>query len=141
VSIGAIDIDTVAEGAFANVGLSNEAVMWNFSDTDYFNWTDNFQVGSPDLIPVEKIPGDANNDRVVDKYDAKVLADHWGEGNATWEMGDFNEDYIVNVLDAAILAANWTGSGESSAAVPEPTAVLLMLAGLAAIAPIRRRRA
>jgi len=81
------------------------------------------------------IPGDADGDGTVDATDAQALAQHWGDGDATWEMGDFDRDGTVGPKDASILAANW-GHGSSEAAnpaVPEPTLAMLMLGVLAAM--------
>jgi autotransporter-associated beta strand protein len=86
------------------------------------------------------IPGDTNDDHVVDEFDAAVLADHWGHTGLTGKasVGDFNEDGTVNVLDAAILAANWTGPSEATA-TPEPSSAILLLIGLAGALFSRRR--
>jgi hypothetical protein len=90
------------------------------------------------------IPGDTNGNWIVDEADAQVLATNWGKddlGNTGSAAGDFNGDGAVNVLDAAILAANWgdhTG-GESVAAVPEPSAAVLLLGALMLFAAGRRR--
>jgi hypothetical protein len=54
-------------------------------------------------------------------------------------MGDFNGDFHVNVLDATILAANWgatSGAAEGNA-VPEPSTLIVLLAGLVSILSIR----
>ncbi|MBN2216436.1 MAG: hypothetical protein JW719_03570 [Pirellulales bacterium] len=82
------------------------------------------------------IPGDANDDKVVDQFDALSLAEHWGAGNATWEMGDFNGDDVVGPADAAILAANWDhGVEQTASTLPEPgsTAILAIGAGILAV--------
>ncbi|NLE38254.1 MAG: PEP-CTERM sorting domain-containing protein [Pirellulaceae bacterium] len=89
------------------------------------------------------IPGDTNGDRLVDELDARRLAEKWGAsvGEGGFADGDFNADGVVNALDASILAANWgdyTG-GESTAAVPEPSSIVLLTAWLAMLF-VRRRR-
>ncbi|MBN1910690.1 MAG: PEP-CTERM sorting domain-containing protein [Pirellulales bacterium] len=78
----------------------------------------------------ELLPGDANDDGVVDGADARLLAAHWLSPGG-WADGDFNGDSTIDDLDASILAANWTGTAESQE-VPEPgsMALLLSLAGL-----------
>lgn len=78
------------------------------------------------------IPGDANGDNQVDDADAQIVAEYWGEGSAYWQMGDFDKDGIVGPTDVAILAANW-GYGvtsEATAAVPEPSLMVLVCAAL-----------
>jgi hypothetical protein len=87
------------------------------------------------------IPGDANHDGAVDAADAAAMAGSWGQSGKGWEDGDFNHDGTVGPADASILAANWGGTAEShAAAVPEPGALVLLAAGLLAMALRRRRR-
>jgi hypothetical protein len=87
-------------------------------------------------------PGDASGDGKVDETDAQILATNWGSTESPgWAQGNFNNDGVVDVLDAAILAANW-GTGvtdESTAAVPEPGTIVLMLGALIGLV-LRRRR-
>jgi hypothetical protein len=145
VSIGTINIDTVGGGVFAGRAMSNDAVIWSYCDADYLHYADNFQVGSPDAVSPVRIPGDADGNHVVNAADAERLAENWGATTFNtnyvtwWEMGDFNGDQKVNAADAAILAANWTDAAES-AAVPEPSAVLLLAIGLGTMSMVRRRR-
>lgn len=84
------------------------------------------------------IPGDANNDGIVDGSDVTILAGNWQSENVTWWDGDFNKDGKVDGSDVTILAGNWQKGIEpssSSVAVPEPggwalLAVLLLSTGL-----------
>lgn len=88
-----------------------------------------------EVLATLQVPGDATGDGTVDKDDAALLANHWGQSGATWEMGDFDGDGIVGPGDAVILAAHWGFSSEAgpgeAIAVPEPSsfALLLILAG------------
>ena len=61
-----------------------------------------------------QIPGDANNDGMVDVGDLGILAANYGGTNKTWFQGDFNGDGKVDVGDLGILAANY-GTGTGSA--------------------------
>jgi hypothetical protein len=64
---------------------------------------------------VTRIPGDANNDRLVDVGDLGILAANYGTtSGATWSQGDFNGDGLVDVGDLGILAANY-GTSASGA--------------------------
>ena len=97
----------------------------------------------PELPILEPVPGDTNDDRIVDDVDAKVLAGRWGQTGLTggYSVGDFNADGAVDARDAAILAAQWGNhmGGESAAAVPEPGTIVLLL-GMALAALPRRSR-
>jgi hypothetical protein len=95
----------------------------------------------------EDIPGDANHDGKVDGSDVTILANNWQKGvsnpgeTVTWEMGDFNSDGKVDGSDVTILANHWQdGVSTSSAAVPEPSTLVLLLAAVASFYVIRRRR-
>ena len=92
------------------------------------------------------IPGDANKDGFVDGSDATILANYWQYGvgatnpDATWEMGDFNGDHVVDGSDATLLASHWQEGTPPPAAVPEPSAIFLILAGLVGWVVIRSGR-
>jgi len=55
-------------------------------------------------------------------------------------VGDFNNDGAVNDLDATIMAANWDVGVATTASIPEPGTITLLLCGLAGLALLRRRR-
>ncbi len=76
-------------------------------------------------------PGDANGDGTIDDADATLLATNWLASDVGWAEGDFNGDGRVDDADATLLATNWQTTAEgSSASVPEPGCVALLLAGL-----------
>jgi hypothetical protein len=90
----------------------------------------------------EDVPGDANGDGWVDEDDASVLAANWGKTGVSGPGdGDFTGDGAVNVADAAVLAANWRPNpgSESTATVPEPGSLILLILGVLMLA-VRRRR-
>ena len=74
----------------------------------------------------------------VDELDAARLAGHWGTADdASWFDGDFDGDRRVGPADASILAANWGYEASEGAGtpVPEPTAILLLLAAMGGTPP------
>jgi phospholipase/lecithinase/hemolysin len=79
--------------------------------------------------------GDANLDGTVDAEDLNSLGLNWRQSVATWSGGDFTADGIVNSPDLNALALNWRQSIPMASAisvpVPEPTTLLLTVAGLA----------
>jgi uncharacterized lipoprotein YddW (UPF0748 family) len=76
------------------------------------------------------LPGDANDDGVVDATDASIVASHWLQSGVRGD-GDFNMDGVVDDKDAAILAAHWGQASEGGPSVPEPNAIVL--AGVGAL--------
>ncbi|MEM6748835.1 MAG: dockerin type I domain-containing protein [Planctomycetota bacterium] len=83
------------------------------------------------------LPGDANNDGVVDLLDFDVLAQSFGSntGNGASD-GDFNGDGAVDLLDFDILAQNFGATSPS--AVPEPASLGAL--GVGGVVLLRRRR-
>jgi len=95
---------------------------------------------------ITPLGGDANLDGTVDSADAAIMAAHWGLTGALWGNGDFNEDGTIDNLDAAILADHWgetlaSGAAEAAGegAIPEPSMLALILAGLVGLV-VRRAR-
>jgi len=87
-----------------------------------------------------RIPGDADNNGVVDAADAAVLAAYWlTPTDKGFAAADFNFDGRVDDLDASILAAHWQ-YGASAAAVPEPAAWALGVGCACLVGIVRRGR-
>ena len=86
--------------------------------------------------------GDSNLDGSVDATDLNNLALNWRQSVSEWSGGDFTADGFVDSADLNALALNWRQSismaSAVSAPVPEPSAWLLTVAGLALV--WRRRR-
>jgi probable HAF family extracellular repeat protein len=77
-------------------------------------------------------PGDANCDGKVDINDLTIVLAHYNQSSLTWQQGDFNGDGKVDINDLTIVLANYNKTFTASpAAVPEPSAVLML--GLAAV--------
>ena len=65
---------------------------------------DDYQI----INPVdERLPGDANRDRVVDTRDFLALSSNFNSVDAVWADGDFNGDTIVDVRDFLILSRSF----------------------------------
>ncbi|MBN1589916.1 MAG: hypothetical protein JW888_10410 [Pirellulales bacterium] len=90
------------------------------------------QIADLTVMSTPNIPGDADGNGVVDGFDAQTLAANWGAAGATWAMGDFNGDGLVGAADASIMAANWSAGFGEATAVPEPSALALLI-GLACL--------
>lgn len=81
---------------------------------------------------VSELPGDSNGDGLVDLLDLDILGANFGDSPATFAQGDFNGDGTVDLLDLDLLGANF-GATSGTTAIPEPAALGLLLAGLAAL--------
>ena len=100
---------------------------------------------SPLTVLSPQIAGDANNDGKVDGSDVTILAGNWQKGvgdgqTASWTEGDFNGDGKVDGSDVTILAGNWQyGVEATSATVPEPSTIVLLLGAIGTLLMIRRK--
>ncbi len=79
---------------------------------------------------------DLNHDQIVDQHDLAIIRSHFGsQGSA----GDVNQDGAVNGLDILLWQRQVNaGPGGSTAAVPEPRAMLLSVGALAVVVCYRR---
>ena len=94
---------------------------------------------------LQKTPGDANLDGVVDFPDFLALSEHFGQGSSSdprgWSQGDFDGNGEVDFPDFLILSENFGAVAAASAtSVPEPTAGSIALFGLLGLIGLRKRR-
>lgn len=84
------------------------------------------------------LPGDANQDGVVDGLDLTALASHWQSASGmNWVNGDFTNDGKVNISDLLVLATHWSANqslqaemvamGLGSVGVPEPLSGAILM--------------
>ena len=78
------------------------------------------------------MPGDANMDGQVDINDLTIVLANYNQSGMNWTTGDFNGSGAVDINDLTIVLANYnqTSSAAGLAAVPEPSALFLAIAGL-----------
>ena len=77
--------------------------------------------------------GDANLDGAVNGADLGAVLANFGSTSGTWYMGDFNYDGSVNGADLGVVLANFGQHVSVTAAVPEPSTLLLSAAGLVSL--------
>jgi formylglycine-generating enzyme required for sulfatase activity len=101
-------------------------VRYSYNPTDE-NFNVGFRVASSD-------PGDVNGDGKVDINDLTVVLANYGKTGCTWPQGCMDGDPAgtVDINDLTIVLANYGATaGSGLAAVPEPSALVLI--GLGAI--------
>ena len=58
------------------------------------------------------------------------MLSNYNQTGMTWRQGDFNGDGTVDGTDLNIVLSNYNQSAGVTAAVPEPSTLLLLAAGL-----------
>ena len=76
---------------------------------------------------------------VVNGLDANIISTNFLQEPATYAEGDVNGDGVVDGLDANILSDHWLETNPATA-IPEPSALALLLAGVSFGVTYRRRR-
>jgi hypothetical protein len=82
----------------------NKIVIWGPSTLGAVSYIDDLLITDGE---VQRVPGDANGDKMVDVGDLGILAANYGGIGKNWSQGDFNGDGLVDVGDLGILAANY----------------------------------
>lgn len=118
----------------------------NPAEADFFDFV--FDTTLEITAVANILHGDANFDGTVNIFDINLISSHWSGGVIVGNLtpGDVNGDGIVNIFDINLVSSNWGASGGGganlgSAAVPEPTGMVLAVVGaaLGLFAATRRR--
>ncbi len=94
-------------------------------------WTD--KASTSEITVAYTVYGDANLDGAVNGADLGAVLANFGSTSGTWYMGDFNYDGSVNGADLGVVLANFGQHVSVTAAVPEPSTLLLLAAGLVSL--------
>jgi hypothetical protein len=124
-----------------NNGDWNQGKFLCTTETTEFGlgWADN---GTDQLTVMYTYYGDSTLDGSVNVTDLNDVLSNYNKSGQTWRQGDFNYDGSVNVTDLNYVLSNYNKSlPASTAAVPEPSTLLLMVLGLAGLLAWRRVRA
>lgn len=112
--------------AFRLWGLGpGESESWVWSQTDEYTGSpvepglyvvnDTLGLGLSAIFEITSVlPGDVNNDHVVDLVDKALVSAHWYPGPPVGPLGydldfDVNHDAAINMVDSAVVSAYWTG--------------------------------
>ena len=97
--------------------------------THGLGWIDN---GS-NVTVMYTLYGDANLDGTVNGNDLNTVLSNFNQTGMTWAQGDFNYDGTVNGADLNAVLSNFNQHVSVAGAVPEPSSLLLLAAGLAGL--------
>jgi hypothetical protein len=86
------------------------------------------------------LPGDANGDGTVNGTDLNTVLSSYNLTGMTWSQGDFNGDGTVNGSDLNIVLSNYNQSAGATAAVPEPSTLVLLGMGAVVLVGYSCRR-
>jgi hypothetical protein len=90
---------------------------------------------------LQVLPGDANGDGTVDVNDLTIVLAHYNQTGMNWSQGEFTGSGKVDVNDLTIVLAhyNTTVGAADIKAVPEPSALLLIVVGVFGLLGLTRR--
>jgi fibronectin-binding autotransporter adhesin len=98
--------------------------------THGLGWADD---GSSKVTVMYTLYGDTDLNGTVDGADLNAVLSNYNQSGMNWSRGDFNYDGMVDGTDLNTVLSNYNQSVSAGAAVPEPSTLLLMAAGLAGL--------
>ena len=140
--VGSSVIQDAVAASFAGGGTLQHIFFQVPTTGEYEIWvrqTEDDLVGGEDYglawwygtAPPLTVAGDYNGDQVVDAQDYAVWQSNFGDTVTAGTGADGNGDGVIDAADYVLWRKNVTaGSGASLAAVPEPSSILLLVAGL-----------
>jgi hypothetical protein len=129
--------DTTFSDALANGAQAGSTGAFQVGTTMYWisPMTSAF-TNMPSLVVAAPMPGDANRDGTVNINDLSKVLTNYDQSGKRWVDGDFSGDGTVNINDLSTVLTNYdhtTAAGAGISAVPEPSTLLLVVAGCAGL--------
>jgi len=134
------------------IGVSDAATILFLAPTETGTWAGHTGTGSSTLA-MYTYAGDVNLDGLVDAADYGIIDNYYQfPGTSGYANGDFNFDGIIDAGDyglidnayqlqgAPLVVSDVIAGAAGVTAVPEPGAVSAMVAALAAVGSMTRRR-
>ena len=89
--------------------------------------------GTDQVVIANAIAGDANLDGTVNGQDLNTVLSNFNKTGMSWAQGDFYGNGTVNGADLNAVLSNFNQHLSVTGAVPEPSSLLLLAAGLAGL--------
>jgi hypothetical protein len=96
-------------------------------------WTDTVVGGEQLLTVMYTLYGDTNLDGTVNGGDLNTVLSNFNKTGLSWAQGDFDYNTTVNGADLNTVLSNFNQHLSVTGAVPEPSSLLLLAAGLAGL--------
>ena len=111
-------------------GLNPYIGLTTADATHGLGWTDTVVGGENLLTVMYTLYGDTNLDGTVNGGDLNTVLSNFNKTGMTWAQGDFDYNGTVNGGDLNTVLSNFNQHLSVTGAVPEPSSLLLLAAGL-----------